>query len=365
MLPSGSSKLRTVTFKTSKNKKTEKVEMAETAIALSSLRESVCEKFSEFGVTAFILRWDDAKGALIESDTNIALHLTSHGRDLMVFIESACKGFSQFSMEEALVYAGATGVSPIINDEKFVSATYSDDDVSNKKLLDDAFREITARIPIFGPVHRTQNESTVREFITPILVAAARIAKDIRLQCEKTISGSKGNGPVDYVAEYKDFNVVITEAKKDNVDDGLSQNIAQLVSSREDYVHRVLGVKRKIEEVSPEISSVPSFGAVSTATNWIFTLLEGSTVYCTRLFTISLSLPGPDEDGSILRRDLYKVIRQLVGLLETQKVAVDNNITTFTKKGRFGEVHPCASSLIALAKKSTKEGDSDGESNEA
>ena len=348
MVSSGLSELRTVTFKTSKNK-TEKAEMAETTIALSSLHDCVCEKFSEFGVTAFIMRWDDAKGALIESDANIALHLTSHGRDLTVFIESACKGFSQFTIEDALLYAGATGVSPIIDNQKFVSAVYDDDDVTIKPLLDDAFREIMARIPVFGPVDRTQNETTVREFITPILLAAARIAKDIRLECEKTISGSKGSGPVDYVAEYKEFNVVITEAKKDNVDSGLSQNIAQLVSSREDYICKVLGVKRKIEEMSPAINSVPSFGAVSTATCWIFTLLEGSTVYRTRPFTISLS--SPNEDGSFLRSELNMVIRQLVGLLETQKVALDENDTTRTKKGRFGEGQTCASSSIASAKK--------------
>ena len=340
MLSSGLSELRTVTFKTSKGK-TEKVEMTERSITLESLRESVCEKISEFGVTAFKLRWDDAKGALIESDAHIALHLTPHGRDLTVFIESDCKGFGQFTIEEALLYAGATGVSPIIDNQKFVSARYDDDDVTIKPLLDDAFREIMARIPVFGPVVRTQNESTVREFITPILLAAARIAKDIRLECEKTISGSKGSGPVDYVAQYKEFNVVITEAKKDNVDDGISQNIAQLVSSREDYVRKVLGFKRKIEEMTPAISSVPSFGTVSTARDWIFTLLEGSTVYRTRTFTISFS--SPNEEGSVLRSELNMVIRQLVGLLETQKVAVDNNDTTRTKKGRFGEGQTCAS----------------------
>ena len=350
IMSSGLSELRTVTFKINKNK-TEKVQMIETTIALSSLRESVCEKFPEFGVTAFILRWDDAQGALIESDSNIALYLTSHGRDLTVFIEIACKGFGQFTIKDALSYAGATGVSPIVDNQKFVSAGYHDDDDTIKPLLDDAFREIMARIPVFGPVDRMQNESTVREFITPILLAAARIAKDIRLVCEKTISGSKGNGPVDYVAEYKEFNVVITEAKKDNVDTGLGQNIAQLVSSREDYIHNVLGVKRKIEEIAPDISSVPSFGVVSTAANWIFTLLEGSTVYRTDVYAVSLLLSDPNVDGSILRSQLSMVIRQLVGMLETQKVAVDNNDTTSTKKGRFGVGQTFASSSIVSVKK--------------
>ena len=335
-----------MTFKTTKQK-TEKVEIATNTISLSFLRDSVREKFPDFMLTAFILRWDDANGARIDSDANIALHLTSFGCNLTVFIEMDCKGFSLFTIEDALAYAGATGVTPIVDDQKFVSAGYDDDDVTIKPLLDDAFREIMARIPVFGPVDRTQNETTVREFITPVLLAAARIAKDIRLECEKTISGSKGNGALDYAAEYKESNVVITEAKKDNVDSGLGQNIAQLVSSREDYVCRVLGFKRKIEDMSPAISSVPSFGAVSTATCWIFTLLEGSAVYRSRLFTVSLS--SPTDDGSILRRELYMVIRQLVGLLETQKVAVDSNDTTRTKKGPFGEVQTSASSTSASA----------------
>ena len=53
---------------------------------------------------------------------------------------------------------------PIVydDDQKFVPAGYDDNDVTIKPLLDDAFREIIARIPVFGPADRTQNESTVR-----------------------------------------------------------------------------------------------------------------------------------------------------------------------------------------------------------
>ena len=166
----GLCELCTVTFKTSRHK-TEKVEMAVSTIALSSLRDSVREKFSDFVVTAFTLRWDDANGARIDSDANIVLHLASYGHDLVVFIEIDCKSFSQFTIEDALTYAGATGVTPIIDDQKFLPAGYDDDDVTIKPLLDDAFREIMARIPVLWIARRTNQlfESSSRQYCWRLL----------------------------------------------------------------------------------------------------------------------------------------------------------------------------------------------------
>ena len=335
-MSSDSSNVITVTFKSSRNKKETRA-MAKAAILFSSLCEVVREEFSEFEVSAFKLRFGDANGARIKTDQDLALHLTSAGRSLTIFIESDCKGFNSFTLKEALLYAGARGGFPIVNNDKFPSATYNDDDDTINSILDQAFREVLIRIPIFDPFERTQSETTVRELITPVLVAAARIAKDVRLVCEKSIDGSRGNGPVDYVAEYKKFNAVITEAKKDSVDTGLSQNIAQLVSSREDYIHNVLGVKLKIDDAAHDISSVPSFGVVSTAEKWIFTLYEGSTVYCSSMFLVSLSLTGRNEHGADLRSSLYEVIRQLVGVLDAQMESVNKNDITRTTGGHYCE----------------------------
>ena len=44
------------------------------------------------------------------------------------------------------------------------------------------------------------------------------------------------------------------------------------------------------------------------------------------------------------------MIRQLVGMLEALKAAVDNNEITHTKRMRVGEGQTCASSLMASTK---------------
>jgi hypothetical protein len=128
--------------------------------------------------------------------------------------------------------------------------------------------------------------------------------------------------------------VVITVAKKNDVSAGLGQNIAQIKCGREDYIHHVLG-DRKVDDVdvAVEISSVPSFGAVSTADKWVFTLLEGRTVYCTDVFPVLLSDKCSAAD---VRRSMDEVVRQLVGILHAQKQAVDANCLT-REMGRVGE----------------------------
>jgi hypothetical protein len=73
---------------------------------------------------------------------------------------------------------------------------------------------------------------------------------------EKNISGSLGNGPIDYTLIYKNFNICVVEAKKEAI-------YQQLVASREDYCNRF---KRKIDE----IVDLPSSGIVTTGDERIF-----------------------------------------------------------------------------------------------
>ena len=325
-------------------------EILRSTICFSSLCDVVRDKFSEFEIAAFNMRWGDVNGGQIDNDNDVVVHLMYRPQEHpTVYVESDCKDFKKFTISEALSYAGASGQLPIVADGKFPPAKYDDDDEEIMPILDQAFREIMARIRCFGPFSRAQNETTVRELITPVLLAAAEITHGIRLVCEKTISGSKGAGPVDFAAVYKEFNAVITEARKDNVEDGLCQNIAQLVSSREDYLFNVAGVKRKFEEVA----SAPGFGALCTGEHWIFTKYEGNTVYRTKVFSVLDVLDRPKNDGADLRKSLYTVIKQVVGLLEAQKEAVDAYDISRSKEGRLSEGHTRSSSSSASASSST------------
>jgi len=304
--------------------------MAKATISLAYLTAFVRKTFREFEAADFKLLWAKPDGLHIETDELLSLYLGSSDDRLLFYIESISKGFHVFTLAEALSDAGATGDYPITDDSKFPIAAYDDDDDVFKPYLEHAFVDAQWRRDLYGPIENAQSETTVRELIGPILVAAAKIATDIKLVCEKPIMGSRGNGPVEYAAVYKDYNVVITEAKKNDVTSGLGQNIAQIKAGREDYLRRVLG-KRKIEDTAFDITTVPSFGAVSTAEKWVFTLLSGHTVYCSRAFAVIFS-----RSDAELQSSMYDVIRQIVGILQAQKGAVDANEFT-RKRGRIDD----------------------------
>lgn len=83
---------------------------------------------------------------------------------------------------------------------------------------------------------------------------------------EKYIPGSLGNGPVDYSLIYKKSNnICVVEAKKELMEQGVAQNIAQLVASREDYSY---SNKRKMMNKIVDLSSI---GIVTSGEGWIFT----------------------------------------------------------------------------------------------
>ena len=66
-----------------------------------------------------------------------------------------------------------------------------------------------------------------------MLISALTIVKDCKLLAEKQLTGSLGIVPVDYIAEYNNFCVLLTEAKKGFVEQGSIQNIAQIARSLE------------------------------------------------------------------------------------------------------------------------------------
>jgi hypothetical protein len=295
---------------------------------LSYLHNLAQDLFPECMVKAFKLGQKSTPSDSIETfnnDADLALYAHSTSEPITLWIASECKGFREFKLAEAVEYAGADRSEPDIDDTLFPSEDFPDDDATINGILDHAVQDIMCKIPIFGPISAAQNEASVRELIGPVLVAGARIAGDIRLVNEKYVTGSRGAGPVDYAALYKNFNVVITEAKKDSLETGLGQNIAQIVSAREEYLYVTAprSNKRKFAEYAPEIASVPSFGAVSTADKWIFTLYRGSQLYRTNTHPVPLEINYSSEAD--VRKALLPVIRILVGILNAQKAAVDAN----------------------------------------
>ena len=122
------------------------------------------------------------------------------------------------------------------------------------------------------------SEYTMREFISPILIGALRLMDDVFLTCEKQIVGSKGRGPLDYSFLYKAIDVVITEAKRDLVKNGIVQNLVQQYASHE-FIASVLvasdsvGFKRKREydKHLKALETIPTYGIVTNSKEWVFT----------------------------------------------------------------------------------------------
>jgi hypothetical protein len=153
----------------------------------------------------------------------------------------------------------------------------------------------------------------MREFINPLLVSTLMSTVDIKMLAEKNVTGSLGNGPIDYTLIYKCFNICVVEAKKDTIEEGISQNIAQLVASREEYCHHS---KRNIDE----IVDLPSSGIVSTGKEWIFIRYikehSGWKLYRSNVQNIHLD--------DIQPANVVKVWKRIIGMIEFEKNAIDD-----------------------------------------
>ena len=134
-------------------------------------------------------------------------------------------------------------------------------------------------------------------------------------------------GPLDYAILYKEFYIVIAEAKKDNLDSGIVQNLAQMMASRETYLYKTNGMKRGYLEMAGQIAQVPSTGIVSTGKEWIllrYYLLPEP--YVVQSNTHFIPIGGIDEgtttDASLIEC-VMKVVGMIVGALNLQKEVVD------------------------------------------
>lgn len=113
-------------------------------------------------------------------------------------VTNLCKGFSLFSESEALSYADAS----IIELDNTLFNEQVEEDLSSQ--VDAICEELTRRLLVFDL--NKASESTMREFIGPVLVQAVLMfqARDenpnpVKMVAERKLFGSLGNGPVDYI----------------------------------------------------------------------------------------------------------------------------------------------------------------------
>lgn len=168
-------------------------------------------------------------------------------------------------------------------------------------------------------------ESSVREFISTVILACAKISKDVRLVADREIIGKRGNGPVDYAMLYKNYFIIITEAKRDDLEKGVVQNLAQLIASREEFLYNAsdLNNKRKYMDLAADILEVPSIGLVSTGKEWLlirYVLHPEPAAFR----SAPISLPLVDGSPKEMKRHLMILISKILGAIDIQKQYVDS-----------------------------------------
>ena len=107
------------------------------------------------------------------------------------------------------------------------------------------------------------NEATRCEYISRIIYGVASIYGDeIKVYPQYEISGSHGKGPVDWAIKIGNIIITITEAKKEDINQGIAQNAIQLQTS----------IQRNPKKRSYETAGLHEdvmYGIVSTAVDWV------------------------------------------------------------------------------------------------
>eukprot|EP01039_Chlorochromonas_danica_P005287 gene5287-5822_t len=182
------------------------------------------------------------------------------------------------------------------------------------------------------------SEYTMREFISPILIEVVllcvRIWKRMHpdtqsmltLVCERLIVGQEAHGPVDYSILFDWFDLILTEAKRDDLDAGIVQNYLQLFASKQFTANTVVDYhvygsekKRKYEEAFQRLATIPSYGIVSTGYKWALTSAEGGRIELSN--DIKLDLEGGIERealSSLVSRIVAIVLRQMTAVTESE-----------------------------------------------
>ncbi len=210
-----------------------------------------------------------------------------------LIIDLVYRGFSSWKHheEEALTYVGSLFKKidrTIPSDNEFPSVSPSSIEVNHINMVVDQIKmELQARLEAVNL--DIPSELTCREFISPFLIASIRIvssylkwkqyASKLSLVNEKYVYGLKASGPVDYIIMLDYLDIILTEAKKETAREGIIQNLLQQHASLEFLSNILIDIdivgldrKRKFNETFEDIRlSFPTFGIVSTGSEWIFT----------------------------------------------------------------------------------------------
>jgi hypothetical protein len=279
-----------------------------------------------------------------ESLQKLFNHLKSTA-NVELFVDTKCIGFSDYLSKSDLV-------KELLNCRSFHrSKFYFDETISADKYQAESVvvrEELLRRFKLLDL--RQASEYTMRELISPILYGALSLVdiqndnplERVQLICEKQISGNSGHGPVDYIMSYRSVYIVIGEAKKNDLDGGVIQNVMQQWNFLESLADKILpstlsGKKRKVEFDTElrNLKQLGTFGITSTGSSWIFSRLENASegsvdsviVHESDVYDLSLFQEIDVEKRTIIDRQVEALLRIIVHMIKTQKRILSSNFS--------------------------------------
>lgn len=229
--------------------------------------------------------------------------------------------------------------------------------------------ELKRRYKVFKPKSgssRPETESTMREFISPVLIAAVELMiehvvksdDELKMKCEKRIIGFEYGGPVDYVILFNLFAILLTEAKHTDLAAALLQNLLQQRAAQQFQAMALVtfeehpSKRRRFEDESTfkQLLKLGSFGIVSNGAEWVFNKLFlndpeddrlMSKVHTSKKYCISLEDPTVDEIKAVLGRichiinlrmrdvgkvEVYKRVKNSLAQVEANEELIAKNV---------------------------------------
>ena len=179
-------------------------------------------------------------------------------------------------------------------------------------------------------------------FISPILIGTLALYasfntenKDpLQIACNEKVIGKVGRGLVDYVVTYKNMNIILTEAKRENISGGVQLNLHQQEAIRQEQERDLAYVeqngsarKRKHNELLISWGKVPSYGIVSTGADWILLrycpgeVEEEKRLIRSEKMYLLLNEEAANEEAR--EKQIRDLLQRIAGLLQALVHAVD------------------------------------------
>ncbi|RGB25122.1 hypothetical protein C1646_772166 [Rhizophagus diaphanus] len=178
--------------------------------------------------------------------------------ELPIVVDTSQQPFSSWTFPQIKTLFGLTA-------DSYIDLPRFDGELANttnyEKILGHILEDIAMKHKTC--IHVTSsNEATRREFISSVLHGVASCYDgEVKVCPEYELSGSHGKGPVDWVIKIGDTIIVVTEAKREDINQGVGQNAIQLQASSQR--------NKKKRTFNEALREDVMYGIVSTGVDWV------------------------------------------------------------------------------------------------